>query len=44
MHPEENSTSYDVRFSQLQLSSIALVCSHQASSEQGYKSGLQAEY
>jgi hypothetical protein len=44
MHRKENSTPYVVCISQLQLSSITLVCSHQAGSEGGYKIGLQAEY
>jgi hypothetical protein len=43
MHRKENSTSHDVCISQLQLSSIVLLCSYQAGSEGGYKSGLQAE-
>jgi hypothetical protein len=44
MHCEEYSTPYDVCISQLQLSSIALLCSHQAHFEEGYKTGLQVEY
>jgi len=44
MHCKENSTSHDVCISQLHLSSIALLCSHQAGSEEGYKTGIQAEY
>jgi hypothetical protein len=44
MDREEHSTSYNGCMSQLQLSSIALLCSHQAGSEGGYKTGLQAEY
>jgi hypothetical protein len=44
MHCQENSTPYDVCIAQLQLSSIALLCSHQAGSDAGYKTGLKAEY
>jgi competence protein ComGC len=44
IHRVENSTSHDVCISQLLLSSITLLCSHQADSEGGYKTGLQAEY
>jgi hypothetical protein len=44
MHHKENSTPHDFCISQLQLSSIALLCSHQAGSEGGYKTSLQAEY
>jgi hypothetical protein len=44
MYQKENSTSHDVCISQLQLSGIALLCSHQAGSEGGYKTGLQANY
>jgi hypothetical protein len=44
MHGEENSTPHDGCISQLQLSSIVLLCSHQIGSEGGYKAGLQAKY
>jgi hypothetical protein len=44
MYCKENSTPHDVSISQLQLSSIVLSFSHQADSEGGYKTGLQAEY
>jgi flagellar biosynthesis/type III secretory pathway protein FliH len=44
LHHKENSTPDDVCISQLQLSSIAHLCSHQAGSKEGYKTGLQAEY
>jgi hypothetical protein len=44
MYREENSTSYYLFISQLQLPSIAMLWSHQAGSEAGYKTGLQAEY
>jgi hypothetical protein len=39
MYCVENSTPHDVCISQLQLSSIMLLCSHQADSEGGYKPG-----
>jgi hypothetical protein len=42
MHHEENSTPPDVDISQLQLSSIALICRYQTGSEGGYQAGFQA--
>jgi hypothetical protein len=39
MHRKENSTPHDVYISQLQFSSIALLWSHQAGSEEGNKTG-----
>jgi hypothetical protein len=44
MHHKENSNPHNVCISQLQLSSIALLCSHQAGSEGGYKIRVQAKY
>jgi hypothetical protein len=44
MHCKENSTPHDVCISQLQLSSIALLCSNQAGFEGDYKTGIYAEY
>jgi hypothetical protein len=44
MHRDENSTPHYVFISQLPFSRIVLLCSHQADSEGGYKTGLLAEY
>jgi hypothetical protein len=44
MQCKENSTPQEVCISQLQLSSIVLLWGHQAGSEGGYKTRLQAEY